>query len=147
MAQRAAPADHPDDNDPQLSAAREQLTPLWNEWLEVFEQPTQSDKAYTTFLGNLQTAGWLRPDAKGSRFFKIVIELALTAAAPSTPDADAASKPAVAFAPLDALSTLLVQIIKHVPVEIIKEVEKEVGCQQRPPHACRRPTRLRDGHD
>jgi len=112
LAARALPAE---EDDPQLALAREQVHPHWEEWLGIFEQQNHSDKAYATFLANLQTAGWLRADAQGERFLRCLFDAAIAAACPPASPDNESGKPAVTFAPLDALSTLIVLMIKFVP--------------------------------
>jgi len=114
LASHAVPAE--EEVDQNLVRAREQVMPLWSEWLSLYELPNQSDKQQSTFISALHTQGWLRNDAHGGRFLTVVVETALAAAGASSLESDG-SKPAVSFAPLDALSTLVVLMIKCVPAE------------------------------
>ena len=108
------------DDDSALSRARDQVVPLWDEWLVIYEQPSQRDKAYANFLGSLETAGWLLADAAEERFLKLILEAALNAAQISTSTSGPDSgKLSISFAPLDALSTLIVLLVKHVPCDLI----------------------------
>ena len=116
LASRANASAGADKDDAQMQRVKEQAMPLWTEWLEVVEQTTQSDKAYSTFLGTLQSAGWLRADQNGERFLRALLEIAFAAASHASAEtSDASSKPPLSFAPLDALSTLVVLMIKNVP--------------------------------
>ena len=114
LASHAVPAE--EEVDQNLVRAREQVMPLWSEWLSLYELPNQSDKQQSTFISALHTQGWLRNDAYGGRFLTVVVETALAAAGASSLESEG-SKPAVSFAPLDALSTLVVLMIKCVPAE------------------------------
>ena len=68
------------DVDPALARVREQVVPLWEEWLTLYEQPNPSDKAHATFLNQLLTAGWLRFNNEGSdRFLRVLVESAVSA--------------------------------------------------------------------
>jgi len=101
------------DSDAATARAREQVAPLWSDWVAIYDQPNQRDKAYATFLSALESAGWLRADTQGDYFLKTILEAALSAAALSAP-ADGGGKLPVIFAPLDAFSTLIVLIVKHI---------------------------------
>jgi len=109
LAARALPVE--EDADPGLARAREQVLPLWSEWLALYDLPIQSDKQQSTYISSLHTAGWLRHDTQGERFLKVAVETALASACPTTPP-EADGKPTVSFAPLDALSKLVVLMIK-----------------------------------
>ena len=109
--------------DPLVLRMREQVAPLWEEWTAICEQPTQSDKAYAAFLQTLNTAGHLRHSEQGERFLRALCECALTASTAVASEAVAAlaashggEKP-LSFAPLDALSKLVLLMIKFVPAE------------------------------
>jgi len=112
-----------EESDPLVLRMREQVAPLWEEWTAICEQPTQSDKAYAAFLQTLTTAGHLRHSEQGERFLRALCECALTASTAVASEAVAAlaashggEKP-LSFAPLDALSKLVLLMIKFVPAE------------------------------
>jgi len=58
---------------------REQVSPLWDEWMQICEQQNQSDKAYAAFLATLNSAGHLRHNEQGERFLRALCECALSA--------------------------------------------------------------------
>jgi len=94
---------------------RDQAMPLWHEWLSICEQPNQSEKDHTTFLRTLHAAGWLRADDDNARqFLKVICHAAVASSAEAPPSAE---KPGVNFVPLDALSKLVLLMMKHVPAE------------------------------
>lgn len=105
------------ENDLPFSRTREQVAPLWDEWFGIYEQPSQRDKAHDVFMSSLATAGWLRPDTQRDHFLRALIELSLCGSVSHTSSSELseAGRPAITFAPLDALSTLIVLIIKHIP--------------------------------
>ena len=110
--------------DPAVARMREQVTPLWEEWLAICEQPNQSDKAYAAFLQSLATAGYLLHNETGERFLRVLCEFALSASTTVASEAVAAlaasqgegGKP-INFVPLDALSKLVLLMVKFVPAE------------------------------
>ncbi|KAL1530185.1 hypothetical protein AB1Y20_001101 [Prymnesium parvum] len=100
--------------DPALARVREQIMPLWEEWLVLYEQANASDKAHASFLNSLLSAGWLRFNESSNRFFAVVVELAIRASASSDSDSLNGKAP-LNFLPLDALSKLVLLMIKFVP--------------------------------
>jgi len=104
--------------DPSLSRAREQILPLWAEWMAVYDQPNPSDKAYGAFLSTLQASGWLGDNSNGEHFLWVIFEAAIAAAAPPSALESESGKLQLTFAPLDAVSTLVVLMIKFVPGDL-----------------------------
>lgn len=96
-----------DDNDPML--VREQVLTLWEEWLGIYEQLNLREKAHANFLSAIEGAGWLRFESTEDRFLKIIIDAAL-----NVPGAYDACKPFATCVPLDALSTLIILLVKHL---------------------------------
>ena len=116
-----------DRDDPEQLRIREQAQPLWAEWLTIFDQPNQNDKAYSTYLTSLHTAGWLRASEQGDRFLRALCCLAIGAATADgglTQIAGGATKVGFNFAPLDALSKLVLLMIKFVPGDSTPQVEQ-----------------------
>ena len=114
LAARAPSVSEQPPEEPGMARAREQVMPLWNEWLSIYDQPHPSDKAYSTFLGTLQAGGWLGLSANGERFLKVLFDSAINAAAPPGAPMVTNGKPQLTLAPLDAASTLVVLMIKYV---------------------------------
>jgi len=106
----------PEPPDPALARAREQLAPLWAEWLGLYGQQGSNERG---FVAQLQTAGWLRPDEHGERFLRVMTELAVSAAHTAAPAPTAAdgAKPPLAMPPLDAYSRLVVVLLKSLTPE------------------------------
>ena len=98
-------------------ACQRQVLPLWTEWMGIFEQPNQSDKVHATFLSALQGGGWMRHNEAGEKFLKVIVHTAISAAAEAEGAAAEGGKMPVAFGPLDALSKLVVLMMKNVPSE------------------------------
>jgi CCR4-NOT transcription complex subunit 1 len=101
----------PEPHDSSLARAREQLSPLWTEWLSLCAQQGGNERA---FVSQLQAAGWLRRDEHGDRFLRVMTELAISAAHADGADA---AKPPLAMAPLDAYSKLVVLMLKAMTPE------------------------------
>jgi CCR4-NOT transcription complex subunit 1 len=104
----------PEPLDPALARVREQLTPLWTEWLSLCSQQGANERG---FVSQLQSAGWLRRDENGERFLRVLTELALSAAHDGAPGSADAAKPPLAMAPLDAYSKLVVLLLKALTPE------------------------------
>ena len=106
----------PEPHDPALARAREQLAPLWAEWLGLCSQQGANERG---FVNQLQTAGWLRRDEHGDRFLRVMTELAISAAHTDGVVAGAAdtAKPPLAMATLDAYSKLVVLLLKALTPE------------------------------
>ena len=90
---------------------------MWEEWLSIYEQPNSSDKAHATFLNSLLTAGWLRFNEGSDRFLRVLLESGIAASASTEAEQQGSSGKPLNFGPLDALSKLVLLMIKFVPGE------------------------------
>ncbi|CAK9208187.1 unnamed protein product [Sphagnum jensenii] len=57
---------------------RDQVAVLFDEWARICDGPGSNDKAYAIYLSQLQHLGMLKGDDFSDRFFRILIELAVT---------------------------------------------------------------------
>ena len=110
-------------------ACQRQVLPLWTEWMGIFEQPNQSDKVHATFLSALQGGGWMRHNEAGEKFLKVIVHTAISAATEAEGAAAEGGKMPVAFGPLDALSKLVVLMMKNVPSEPAAEGSAAEGAK------------------
>mmetsp|Transcript_11818 Transcript_11818/g.28865 ORF Transcript_11818/g.28865 Transcript_11818/m.28865 type:complete len:543 (+) Transcript_11818:3-1631(+) len=98
---------------------------MWSEWLAVYSQPAQSDKAYASFMVMLQQQGWLKAAEPCDHFFRVIVEIAVESAAAGG-DGDkgegasskeggdgGAGRGALNFRSLDALSKLVAILVRY----------------------------------
>eukprot|EP00898_Chlorokybus_atmophyticus_P005844 jgi/Chlat1/6260/Chrsp44S05774 len=96
-----------------LPGLREQVVLLFDEWARICETNAGGgDKAYTSYILQLQQSGLLKNDDLLERFFRILTEVAVAHC--NVPDANATHQPAVlSFTAVDMYSKLVVLLVKY----------------------------------
>ncbi|BBN05282.1 CCR4-NOT transcription complex subunit 1 [Marchantia polymorpha subsp. ruderalis] len=103
---------------------RSQVVLLFEEWARICDAPGANDKAYAVYMSQLQHSGMLKGDDVSDRFFRILMELAvshcLSAESQSSQGAtgpSGQSGQAVSFGAIDMYAKLVVLLVKYYAVD------------------------------
>eukprot|EP01117_Protostelium_nocturnum_P004885 TRINITY_DN1770_c0_g1_i1.p1 TRINITY_DN1770_c0_g1~~TRINITY_DN1770_c0_g1_i1.p1 ORF type:complete len:1948 (-),score=339.96 TRINITY_DN1770_c0_g1_i1:159-6002(-) len=95
---------------------KEQIVRIFEEWVAFYLQPTHNDKALLSLLSQPQFQGYLKDEDGHQKFFKVCIESAIDSAVPM----DSSEKPILAFGAIDALTKLVVLLLKYTENNNVK---------------------------
>jgi CCR4-NOT transcription complex subunit 1 len=85
----------------------EKVTQLFEEWMQIYEQPHQNDKQYASFISQLQQQGMVKGDETTDNVFKVMVELAID-------NCTTGGDGSIGFASVDAFSKLVVLLVKYL---------------------------------
>ncbi|KAJ7514921.1 hypothetical protein O6H91_23G065800 [Diphasiastrum complanatum] len=105
------------------SGLRDQVVVLFDEWARICDAPGANDKAYAVYISQLQHSGMLKGDDTTDRFFRILLDLAVThclnteTSLPTSISIPAQQGQSFSFAAIDMYAKLVVLLVKYYAVD------------------------------